>query len=432
MLNDGQQAAKSKILEIINRSNPSKDDDDRYITFHGPAGTGKTFTFVDVVKSIDPTFTIGLTSPTHKAVKVMRQMAYNVGIDDRVDIRTIHSALGLSMKQVEGDEVLVRDQWAEEKVYDILFIDESSMLDDELLGYILDCQSTSIIFIGDKCQINPVNSNPGEISSVFTQVDEQVGLTQVMRQGEGNPIIDLATMLREIQNDIYAEWPPIQTNLLGDGAGVEVLPRMEWFKRAVSIFKSEDFLNDPDYCRCVAYTNDMVETINKTVRETIHGKDVAEFLVGEIIVAQGQGKLHKNAEECKILEINETIEEYTNIPCYEMLLSSLDNHSVYRVNILKDESRHIYNQKLERLANLANNLDRSNKRQHWRDFWAIKKTFDDFKHVYAMTAHKSQGSTFHHTFVYTPDFIRFGSTMEVKQLLYTATTRSSFRTTFAY
>ena len=426
-LNEGQEAAKKAIIDVVNRA---KGDDDRYITFTGAAGTGKTTTFVEIVKSLK-TKKIGLTGPTHKCVKVMRNMAYKANIDNLVDVRTIHSALGLAMKQVDGTEVLYRDEWAEEQVYDVLFIDECSMLDDAILGYILESISETIVFIGDKCQISPVMAESGEISKVFTEVDKQVELTEVVRQGSGNPIIELASKLRFIQEDMYAGWPSIQTNLLDDGSGVEVMDKMKWFNSAVEVFKSKEFKSNPDYARCIAYTNDMVDKINDKVRRVIHGSDVPDYLVGDIIVAQAQGKLHKNSEECRINTLEEIIDERFGISCWEMSISSLDNNSLYRVKVLKSESVGDFDQQLYKLSNLANNIDKLNKRKHWKAFWELKKTFDSFKHIYATTAHKSQGSTVNSTFIWTSDFLKFGTTMEIKQLVYTATTRSSHKTIFA-
>lgn len=426
-LNEGQEAAKKAILDVVYRA---KGDKDKFITFSGAAGTGKTTTFVEVVKSLKD-LKIGLTAPTHKAVKVMRNMAYRANIDDIVDVRTIHSALGLAMKQVEGTEVLYRDEWAEEQEYDVLFIDESSMLDDDILGYILDSKSQTVVFIGDICQIGPVNVEAGTVSSVFTEVTRQVSLTKVMRQGEGNPIIELATKLRATQECDSLGWPQIQTETVSDGSGVEVLDKMDWFNKAVELFKSDEFKSNPDYCRCIAYTNGMVDKINDKVRRVIYGSDVAEYRVGDIVVAQGQGKLHKNSEECKISTIEDIEDGPYGIPCWSVSMVSLDNHSLYRVNILKKESVALHDEKLARLSNLANNMDKQNKRKHWREFWAIKKTFDSFKHIYATTAHKSQGSTMDYTLIWTPDLLRFGPTMEIKRLMYTATTRSSHRTIFA-
>jgi hypothetical protein len=46
-----------------------------------------------------------------------------------------------------------------------------------------------IIFIGDNKQLNPVGE---QVSPVFVQGYPKVELTEIIRQGEGNPIIELS------------------------------------------------------------------------------------------------------------------------------------------------------------------------------------------------------------------------------------------------
>jgi exodeoxyribonuclease-5 len=428
-LNDGQANAKKVVLGIINRKFNSKID--KFITLRGPAGCGKTFTVTEILKGLGPSVSVGLTSPTHKACAVLRQMAFTAGITNRCDIRTIHSALGLSLKQVDGAEVISKDKYAEERIYDVLFIDECSMIGDDLLSYIIRSDSRTIIFVGDIAQISPVDGISGEVSKTFTEVSEILELTDIVRQAQGNPIIELATALRLCQEDMCQGWPKILPRLLEDGSGVDVLPKSKWFSDAVSVFSSEEFKKDPDLCRCVAYTNKTVDMINDRVRKVIHGQDVAEYIKNETIVAQGSGKFHKNAEEMRIMSLESIDDEVYNLPCWSMKLYSLHDDVIHNVLVLDESSKKRYQAELNKFSELAR-IDSQNKGQHWKSFWSLKNTFDDFKHIYAMSAHKSQGSTIKLVYVYTPDFVKFGATMDIKRLMYTATTRASFKTTFAY
>ena len=425
-LTEDQEKAKRELLETINSTDP----DDRFHTIHGPAGSGKT-TLIDAVISEIPThMTIGMTAPTHKAVKVQHRMACLKGTDGRADFRTIHSALGLVMVKEEGDEVLKRDEWAEPKYYDVMFVDESGMLDEMLLAYIIECPARKVIFIGDKYQISPVNSEAGEISLVFTEVDKVSALTKVVRQAEANPIRSLATSMRLAQDDLYSNVPSIDVNLLEDGSGINAIQRHEWVKQLLEIYKSEDFKADPDYCRAIAFTNYQVDYINEQIRKALHGQNVPEWLVGEYIVAQEQGADFKNSEEMRILEIEDHFDQETGIESWNIKMDSLSTHKIHRALVVKKNSELRFEDQLRAHADRAR-MDKANSKSHWKRFWNIKNKYNSFKHIYAMTAHKSQGSTFKETFVYTPDFLKFGSTLEVKQLLYVATTRSSFKTTFA-
>jgi len=446
-LTEGQMNAKKGIISIVKQPYQGSP---RFCTLSGPAGSGKSTVLQYIIENLDSFGEVGLCAPTHKAAKVLRKMAYERGIDHLVDIRTIHSALGITMKQVDGDEVIHRDPYAEEKEYDYLFIDECSMLGDDILQYIIECRSKNVIFVGDICQISPVDAEDGEVSKTFSEVEDVFMLDEVVRQAADNPIISLATKFRECQDvptynertEIEEEygippslnpenmWPHISNDVDENGNGIITLPRNVWFDTVLDIFKSDEFKSDPDHCRCLAYKNSTVDMINTTVRKRIHGDDVPEFLVGEVIVAQSMGPTWKNAEEFRILEITEDVDTEYEVPCWILKLTSLDTNLLSSAKVVKKEYESRFNDRLSKIAAKAR-LDKASARMHWKEFWGMKKRFSTFKHVYAMTFHKSQGSTFDQTFIYTPDVLTFDFTILIKQLMYTGITRSRNTTVFA-
>lgn len=76
---------------------------------------------------------------------------------------------------------------------DLVIIDECSMVDgrmgEDLLSF-----GTKVLVLGDPAQLPPVM---GE--GFFTNAKPDVMLTEIHRQAKGNPIIDLATMIRTFQ-----------------------------------------------------------------------------------------------------------------------------------------------------------------------------------------------------------------------------------------
>ena len=75
------------------------------------------------------------------------------------------------------------------------------MVSDDLYSYIMVEASRvrrAIIFIGDECQLPPV-----DVNKTTTQLSKTFGfgaqhrLTKVLRQAENNPIISLATSIRK-------------------------------------------------------------------------------------------------------------------------------------------------------------------------------------------------------------------------------------------
>lgn len=434
ILTEDQERSKYEILQTINSTHLT--DDNRFHTLRGCAGSGKSTLIANILKEISVHKTIGVTAPTHKACKVLENMILENGMRDRVDVRTIHSALGLKMLHQGEREVLVKDTRSNERVYDILLIDECSMLDDDLISYVLESLSKVVVFIGDDCQISPVNSPEGEISKVFTEVSKQSKLTEVVRCAFDNPIINLATQLRLAQKDLYPTLPDIAQNL-DNGNGIHVLEPNEFVDKLFDCINSEDFNNDVDHVRCIAYTNDCVNKINNYIRIKKYGSDVDEYVVGETLVSQeSKGdmftQIYKNAEELEIVQIDHDVcFEHTDegIPCFLLKLKKLSDSEFCDVKVVKKDGVNKLNHLLQTYADRAK-ADKNTAGLNWNKFWEIKKDFGTFKHIYCMTAHKSQGSTFRNTFVYLPDFLQYGVTVELLQLLYTATTRSSLNTYF--
>jgi len=432
-LTDGQAIAKEELLHTITNSMA-----DKFHTLRGGAGFGKSTLIVDVIKDIPISKSIGFAAPTHKACKVLRKMLKGVGLEHRVPVNTIHSTLGLKLVQHGENEVIKKDGFSKEDIYDVLFIDESSMLGDEILGYVLKSQSGVIIFVGDECQISPIHTDAHgyptgseKESEVFSQVDKQSKLTEVVRCAADSPIIKLSTQMRASQKN-GTPLPYIETKLGEYGNGILVFDSDEFRKGLVDKFTSEEFDKDIDHCRCVAYTNKCVDKINNFVRTSIHGNNVAEYIVGEKIIAQRQMAFqYKNAEEFTILEAElgaNTENSPDPIPCWHLSIYSLDDGRTYDVDVVAQEGLQYFQHLLNTYAARAR---AGNAKINWRSFWSLRDAFGEFKHVYAMTSHKSQGSTFDNTYIYTPDFLEYGTGLTMKRLLYTSTTRSSLNTVFA-
>ena len=76
-------------------------------------------------------------------------------------------------------------------------------------------------------------------------------------------------------------------------------------------------------------------------------------------------------------------------------------------------------------------LDEAEKRgsykaaKRWKDFYAFKEFFADVSYAYALTVHKSQGSTFSNVFVVDPDIDQNKKVIEKNRIKYVAYSRPS-------
>jgi exodeoxyribonuclease-5 len=76
--------------------------------------------------------------------------------------------------------------------YDLIIIDECSMLNDKLLEYIEQISNTKILFVGDSSQLKPVNQE--NVSKCFSF--SKSALSTIMRTKESE-ILEISQLVRE-------------------------------------------------------------------------------------------------------------------------------------------------------------------------------------------------------------------------------------------
>lgn len=175
-------------LDLIN--------EERVCVLLGPGGAGKSWVIniaCNLVKESGKTF--GLYAPTARAAKVMSDY---VG----TEAQTVHRGL---MKYVMAGEIAP---------YDLLIVDEFSMVDSELASTIVQAMgpNTRLIIVGDDYQLQSVA--PG---NVLFDLVEYVGvptvrLTKVFRQQEEGGILDYAQALRKGTFKLPSGAPRIEDN----------------------------------------------------------------------------------------------------------------------------------------------------------------------------------------------------------------------------
>ena len=161
----------------------------------GGPGVGKTWLlaqFIDALRSIGKTMVV--CAPTGKAASVL-------GLKVKANVTTIHRAIGLIPGQLPTSNRHNPLQ------VDYVFVDESSMIDELVMGFLLDAVDTSktkVIFSGDPDQLPPVSCGaPFQVmcGSKFVPISR---LTEIVRQEEGSGIIKLATSVANGRFDIPA------------------------------------------------------------------------------------------------------------------------------------------------------------------------------------------------------------------------------------
>lgn len=409
--------------------------ENRMVLLSGYAGTGKTFTVnraVEAVRGTHPHHNFGMTAPTHKAVRVLKKHS---DLRDLLDFGTIHSFLGLKQSINNKGEVEYKPDFNskfERRIDGIntLILDEASMLDDKLMDFLLtELRSNKrlrIIFMGDEKQIPPVGKKQetGESNAIPFLPERQkshgihvLELTEPQRQAKGSQIISYATAIREqhLHQKIVYAFPDSKEEL-------EVLPTnlnvlREVFKQ---YFCTEAFRQDADYVKVIAWRNDTVDYFNREIRLLIHNTTTLpriineECLIMDAPLIRDREIIFTNNEEVitsqvkvvdKILKYKvypfqlrdtdpDIIKKEVIVRAYSVMLTDLAGKSEHALIIHEDSVKEFEEVRSE-LSKAANSCsDHYNKKDLWKQFYTIAENFAWVKYNYAITAHKSQGSSY--------------------------------------
>jgi exodeoxyribonuclease-5 len=448
-LNDDQASALAQILAAYHASETRH-------ALTGNAGTGKTTLMQAVVaKFLEKGVSICVTAPTHKAVSVLAKKLRDAGLSS-IKAMTIHSLLGLKVSpNDEENTTLKRNGPSQVSAYRVVVIDEASMVSSDLFDFIEeDLKQRFVLFVGDPAQLPPV----GEVETRCFSVRGKSHLSRIVRQADGNPIIRAAQMIRERQDTtpdwdwtLPAEAGPIGIYRAGDDADASMR----------DAFLSAEFEHDNDTFRYICYTNARVTQVNTKVRSWIYGPTPTPFVAGEraicrtpILNKAGRLALSVN-EEAIIVSVTaselkfvfpahaprtsneKNLDEWSIVlPTWRVRFpddTSPDDDSDGFFHNRRDEQNEIVVCEIARDPRQYDTIMRrvvaeaKSNRSRWWDYHEFKERLARLQHVYALTAHTSQGSTFANCFIDVADIRKreVWSPKECQQLAYVALTRAS-------
>ena len=424
-LSEHQEDVKNQALEILETS--------KRLLIKGSAGTGKTYMVDELVKELSKAIPkyklIYCSAPTNKAVTVLSGKINQE--QSNINLITTHKALKIGAKTDKDtgiknfEPILSTNPKYHPLVGVSLFIiDETSMIGQKMLDYIEEYATnnkTLVIFIGDVKQLFPVKESH---SPVFFQDYPEVELTEIVRQGAGNPIIHLSRNLSDI-------WD-LETRLTDDGKGfVYTNDRDKIITKLAEV-------NGTDELKYLSWTNADVDQMNKDVREKIYGEPSKIELGETLMFNEPYGEYFVNQEiKVKTLDVIDisfklVVEDMKNfvindvtLKCYVINGKQVDEWGDGKLRwrgvfILHENAE-------EQFKNLMKFLTINCAKKKLK--WTTKNTFEDqfakITYNHAMTVHTSQGSTYRQAVVNIGLINRSPSPEEKERLLYTAITRAS-------
>ena len=266
-------------VEALNAMDDFIKSDDTSMTLSGYAGTGKTSLMEMIAKKCQKQHKpVMFCATTNKAAAVLNDKVSEAGFKATTLNKTfgINVEVDPSQKSYNARNMVINLKDVDIMPGTTIIIDEASMINEEnykILDYIAGVNNLKIIYVGDQAQLAPVNED--QISKVFRNGDGKViTLTQVERTDD-NAILKEATNIRNGK--------PLsgETSFNSKGEGVAYIsPQHQDAINEVVSHYVKGLRKDPNYFRILAYTNKAVSNYNTQVRSLL-GYDSPIPQVGE-------------------------------------------------------------------------------------------------------------------------------------------------------
>lgn len=433
-------------------------DPTQYYVIEGKAGTGKTTIAKEILKEFEDE-QIYVAAVSHKAKGVIKnsfgedtrgKKFFSIagllgmkGINDN-DTQTTKFQVGLKVPLLDNPPAL-------------LVIDEASMITEDVLKKIIDINSSlsrpfQMLFLGDIGQIQPIRDEQSEFyrthkdllnkkSDIFNSKHKSKLITRV-RQGEANPILPYADYFWENSQKENPELNPTQhivrNNQITDkGSLLFSNSEAEVLSSVIKAVKNAVEKGLTNHVKIVTYHVNEKTELNQKIHEALFGKD-SDYSKGDMLILNSPYDLPdvnatmENSSEIQIKSIQDT--DVDEFGVHTLYLET--NGTAYTrtgneqkdcvIQVVSRNDIGLYNQKLQELASRAKRqTNRALKKQAWSDFWEYKGRYADVDFGYAITAHKSQGSTYDIVVVDEKDIMGTTATsnQEKSELIYTALTR---------
>lgn len=357
----------------------------QWFAYSGASGCGKTTVAKEILRELglnEPGSYIGCAY-TGKAVLQMQR--------NRMNAKTIHSLIYQVVPVMKRDPQTGRKYMSFEFIlkehldhdYQLIIVDEAPMVNDEIVKELLSF-NIPILFMGDMNQLPPVFG----VSTIMQNPDHI--LTQIMRQKEGDPIIQLSQMI--------LKGLPI---LEGDYGTTKIVREIEL---------DRNLLDDYDQILCV--TNKMRDNVNMYIRQYILNRRGREPHLFDKII-------------CRQNNWGEEIDGYYLVNGLSGQITDISRDSLSKGYYTIDFHPEFFPEGQDFLGLHMDSKYITAKPEVQR---SMPRIFNEkFEYAYAITVHLSQGSEYDRV-LYLDSF--FHDKELTKKARYTAVTRAKKELTY--
>ena len=420
-------------VQALNEMSDFIESNETHMTLSGYAGTGKTSLMEMLAEKMNKQYRgIIFSASTNKAAAVLKARVAKSGFP----AYTLNKVFGISVEVDPNKEYDAKDLITVLKDSDIIYpgavvvIDEASMINEHnynVLNGIAEQYGIKIIYVGDEAQLSPVKEN--KESKVFRDNNGRIARLTKVERTDDNAILKEATALRNGE-ELSGE---SSFNERGEGVAYISQNNKTTIREIVQRFV-KGLKANPNYFRILAYTNKAVAKYNLAVRNALGYNDgiprVGEPMTGYANWGyEWQTKTYRfiNSEAYKVTRVGKPVTSNITIGGVSVVIESIPitlidsfgkedtfNYVDVKNNPSNLQAATALAKEKSRLWGLARRATGETKRNYLTQI----NTIDSYLFIndnitegnrtiqakvidfgYAMTVHKSQGSTFTHVLV---------------------------------
>lgn len=470
VLTKDQQAALDSLLSFIDKK------EERVFILKGYAGTGKTTLVKRIVSELkERKREFILLASTGRAAKVLGDAISGLSQGqedaDAPEAKTIHSLIytfdritqdldlfsqDLTVRHVKNGEIKLKFSLQVLPEYDgdpaVYIVDESSMISDnsddsfsfaeygnegrllqDLLNY---DKKGQFVFIGDNCQLPPVNQgiSPALSESYFRDTFELKAqdseLTNIVRQVGGNDIKLSSSRIREKITDPSLCEQDLSFPLQGY-QNIHIIPsEYDLIKRYLNDIRDRDFSR----ATFIVLSNKKVSVLSNRVRTAL-GFNTSFLEVGDLLLVTQNNMVSRlmNGDLVKVISVG-TRENRANLSFVHVQVQSLATEYVYSQLMIEEILYSgMTNISLEQQTALMIDFHkRATKKglKQGSDMYNEMMRNDSYLNAlrciygYTLTCHKAQGGEWDNVYLEIPRMFYYNDHKFAYQWVYTAMTRA--------
>lgn len=351
---------------------------DNVYSIYGRGGTGKTTTIIKLIQYMiykNYINSVAVSAPTHKTINLLKskfkdglnqlvkskfkvEPPNNESFDDtlnrfadrniKINFMTLHKLLNFKNDfDNEGNRVFVKSTGTKLNNYNLVIIDECSMISFDMMLHILtEMNNNKILFIGDPAQLNPVNE---KMSIIFASSESDFKLktfSDCINKGKIIPTVSVESQFEKFKNSIINMKSIVLNEVMrsNDTSVVGICNEMrasvlgeikypkfykyrgdkvflykydkksnkvntEWFEKAFSYFADNKSSSDSII---LTWTNKQSDEYNNITRMKLYKKDkLNKYEIGDILILTDFYNINDNktqsfysSDQIRIIDIN--------------------------------------------------------------------------------------------------------------------------------